>query len=223
MENNQLWVSSTLSSGVKEFINGNRGFVVGVLDEYDFENDVASLLVYDFTDNPEEHTPIEVINMDRDTVWIKQHMVYNNDRLMQGYPAEDLVVIVKNYRTDVLPDRVHMGNMSNLKNLKYESLGIMEDAPYYKVTELELPVVNILTEIPQTQQMQEVGLKEYLVTCVMHLTHPLVASDQTANVVRIKARVRVSETTDFVPGVHQACVVSTLTEGQGLSYLEILS
>ena len=73
-----------LSNEVKEFINNNRGFVIGIMEEYNFEENTAQLLVYDLKGDMDKKTHMVVKNMDDDVDWIKQYVLYVNEQRMMG-------------------------------------------------------------------------------------------------------------------------------------------
>ena len=212
----------TNEENLKEFINVSKGFIIGVLEDYNFETNEARLRAYDFRDNPQGHKTLLVQNMDKDTDWIREYLLLAHEREAQGLLTEELIVIVRNYRKDVVPAYKDMGNLATLQNLAYGDIFTRNDLPGYRIRTIELPVVEVITELETTDELRVMGMREYLVYSVLPHTHPMVSSDQEADVIRIKVRVRVSNDVELVAGVHTSHVVSTTNVGQGLTYIQIM-
>lgn len=212
---------NTNVGNLKDFINESKGFIIGVLEEYNFETNEAKLLAYDFSDNPQGHKSLIVQNMDKETDWIRQYLLHAHEREAQGLFTEELIVIVRNYMQDVVPAYKDMGNLAALESLEYGDIFTHNDLPGYRIRTIELPVVEVITELETTDELRMMGMREYLVSSVLHHTNPMVSSNQEASVVRIKVRVRVSNDVDLVAGVHTSHVFSTMNVGQGLSYIQI--
>lgn len=210
-----------LSNEVKEFINNNRGFVIGIMEEYNFEENTAQLLVYDLKGDMDKKTHMVVKNMDDDVEWIKQYVLYVNEQRMMGQEVNDLIVMVKNYREDLIPTHKHTGNIINLNSLYFQELPMTGDGK--RLRGMEIPVIEVIEELHEDESLVEHGTQEYLINCVLPKSHPLVSRNQEGTVIRAQVRVRVSAGVEIKEGLHQALVVTVMEDGETRSYINIIT
>lgn len=210
-----------LSNEVKEFINNNRGFVIGIMEEYNFEENTAQLLVYDLKGDMDKKTHMVVKNMDDDVDWIKQYVLYDNEQRMMGQEVNDLIVMVKNYREDLIPTHKHTGNIINLNSLYFQDLPMPGDGK--RLRGMEIPVIEVIEELHEDESLVEQGTQEYLINCVLPKSHPLVSKHQEGTVIRAQVRVRVREGVEIKEGLHQALVVTVMEDGVTRSYINIIT
>lgn len=210
-----------LSNEVKEFINNNRGFVIGIMEEYNFEDNTAQLLVYDLKGDMDKKTHMVVKNMDDEVEWIKQYVLYVNEQRMMGNEVNDLIVMVKNYREDLIPTYKNTGNIINLNSLYFQELPMPGDGK--RLRGMEIPVIEVIEELHEDESLVGQGVQEYLINCVLPKSHPLVSKHQEGTVIRAQVRVRVKAGVEIKEGLHQALVVTVMENGVTRSYINIMT
>lgn len=210
-----------LNSELKEFVNKYRGFVVGIMEEYDFETNTAQILVYDLQGNMDEKTHMLIKNMNADVDWIKQYILHVNEQMVMGNGVKDLVVLVKNYKTDVTPTHKHMGIIINFDDIYFQELPVPGEGK--RLRGMELPIIKVIGEVPIGEGVGTQGRKEYLVNCVLPKSHSLVSQNQEGSVIRAQIRVRVKEGVELIEGIYQAFVVMVNVGSGTETYIEIVT